>query len=359
MTDLIAIGTRKGLWLARSDDDRRTWSLDGPHLLAQEVAAVSIDARGPEPRVLAGIQYGHWGPTVMWSDDLGASWQETDHGAIRFPEDTGAALARVWQLRPDSAARPGVVWAGCEPHSLWRSEDGGATFELVRGLWDHPHRPTWEPGGGGAAIHTVLPDPATDRVVVAMSAGGVYVSEDGGAQWEPRNRGIAAGFLPEEPEYGQCVHKVAIDAGDRDRMYAQNHGGVFRTDDGGRKWTSIAGGLPADFGFPIVSSPHTAGTAWVIPLVADMQRVPPDGRLRVHRTRDAGQTWTASAAGLPDGSWTSVLRDAFSADQADPTGIYLGTRDGCVYASADEGETFTTVAEHLPDVLTVRAARIP
>ena len=359
MTDLIAIGTRKGLWLARSDDDRRTWRLDGPHLLAQEVAAVSIDARRAQPRVLAGIQYGHWGPTVMWSDDLGASWQESDHGAIRFPEDTGAALARVWQLRPDSAARQDVVWAGCEPHSLWRSEDGGATFELVRGLWDHPHRPTWEPGGGGAAIHTVLPDPAGDRVVVAMSAGGVYVSEDGGAQWEPRNRGIAAGFLPEEPEYGQCVHKVAIDAGDRDRMYAQNHGGVFRTDDGGRKWTSIAGGLPADFGFPIVSSPHTPGTAWVIPLVADMQRVPPEGRLRVHRTRDAGETWTASAAGLPDGSWTSVLRDAFCADEADPTGIYLGTRDGCVYASADEGETFTTVAEHLPDVLTVRAARIP
>ena len=238
-------------------------------------------------------------------------------------------------------------------------EDGGATFELVRGLWDHPHRPTWEPGGGGAAIHTVLPDPASDRVVVAMSAGGVYVSEDGGAQWEPRNRGIAAGFLPEEPEYGQCVHKVAIDAGDRDRMYAQNHGGVFRTDDGGRKWTSIAGGLPADFGFPIVSSPHTPGTAWVIPLVADMQRVPPEGRLRVHRTRDAGETWSASAAGLPDGSWTSVLRDAFCADEADPTGIYLGTRDGCVYASADEGDSFTLVADHLPDVLTVKAATLP
>jgi photosystem II stability/assembly factor-like uncharacterized protein len=359
MTDLLAIGTRKGLWLARSDDQRRSWTLDGPHLLGQEVAAVSVDTRRAEPRVLAGIQYGHWGPTVMWSDDLGGSWQETDHGAIRFPEDTGAALARVWQLRPDSAERPDVVWAGCEPHSLWRSTDGGATFELVRGLWEHPHRPTWQPGGGGGAVHTVLPDPASDRGVVAMSTGGVYVSEDGGEKWEPRNRGIGAGFLPgEEPEYGQCVHKVAVDAGAPERMYAQNHFGVYRTDDGGRQWTSIAEGLPADFGFPIVSSPHAPGTAWTVPLVADMQRVPPEGRLRVHRTRDGGQTWTASSAGLPDGSWTAVMRDAFCADAADPTGVYFGTREGSVYASADEGDTFRTVAEHLPDVLVVRAARL-
>jgi hypothetical protein len=199
-------------------------------------------------------------------------------------------------------------------------------------------------------VHTVLPDPASDRVVVAMSTGGVYVSEDGGTGWTPRNSGISAVFLPEPPEYGQCVHKVAVDAGDPDRMYAQNHFGVFRTDDAGGAWTSIAGGLPADFGFPIVASPSAPGTAWVVPLVADMQRVPPEGRLRVHRTRDAGE--------LPDGFWASVMRDAACADDADPTGVYFGTRDGSVYASADEGDTFHVVAEHLPDVLVVRAARI-
>jgi hypothetical protein len=360
MTDLLAIGTRKGLWLARSDDDRRTWTLDGPHLLGQEVAAVCVDTRRAAPRVLAGIQYGHWGPTVMWSDDLGASWQETDHGAIRFPEDAGAALARVWQLRPDSTDRPGVVWAGAEPHSLWRSTDGGCTFALVRGLWDHPHRPTWEPGAGGGAVHTILPDPASDRVVVAMSTGGVYASDDGATGWAPRNKGISAGFLPDaEPEYGQCVHKVAVDAAGPDRMYAQNHFGVYRTDDGGGSWTSIADGLPADFGFPIAASPRTPGTAWVVPLVADLQRIPPGARLRVQRTRDGGETWTESAAGLPDGAWTAVLRDALCVDQAERTGVYLGTRDGSVYASADEGETFGLVAQHLPDVLTVRAARLP
>jgi hypothetical protein len=361
MTDLLAIGTRKGLWLARSDDDRRTWTLDGPHLLAQEVAAVSVDTRLPTPRVLAGIQYGHWGPTVMWSDDLGATWNESDHGAIQFPEDTGAALARVWQLRPDSADRPGVVWAGCEPHSLWRSTDGGCSFELVRGLHDHPHRKTWEPGGGGGAVHTVLPDPASDRVTIAMSTGGVYVSEDGGDEWEPRNRGITVTFGPDPlPEYGQCVHKVAVDAAGPDRLYAQNHFGVFRSDDAGVSWSSIAEGLPADFGFPIVSSPRTPGTAWVIPLVADMQRVPPEGRLRVHRTRDAGATWTELGGGdLPDNAWVAVMRDAFCADDNDPTGVYFGTRDGCVYGSADEGDSFTLIADHLPDVLTVRAVRLP
>ncbi|MGY2004525.1 exo-alpha-sialidase [Blastococcus sp. SYSU DS1024] len=359
MTDLLAIGTRKGLWLARSDDDRRTWNLDGPHLLAQEVAAVSVDTRRPAPRLLAGVQYGHWGPTVTWSDDLGGSWQETDHGAIRFPEDTGAALGRVWQLRPDSGDRPDLVWAGCEPQSLWRSTDGGCSFSLVRGLWDHPHRPTWEPGAGGGAVHTVLPDPGTDRVTVAMSTGGVYVSDDGATGWTPHNRGISAVFLPEPPEYGQCVHKVAVDAGNPARMYAQNHFGVFRTDDGGGSWTSIADGLPADFGFPIAASPTVPGTAWVVPLVADVQRVPPDGRLRVHRTRDAGASWTEVGAGLPDGSWTAVLRDAFCTDDHETTGLYVGTRDGCVYASADEGESFTLVAEHLPDVLVVRVARLP
>jgi hypothetical protein len=360
MTDLLAIGTRKGLWLARSDDDRRTWTLDGPHLLAQEIAAVSIDTRRSPARILAGVQYGHWGPTVMRSDDFGATWEETEHGAITFPEDTGAALARVWQLRPDTAERPDVVWAGCEPHSLWRSTDGGTTFDLVRGLWEHPHRPTWQPGAGGGAVHTVLPDPASERVTVAMSTGGVYVSEDGGGEWRPRNLGITASFMPGELlEYGQCVHKVAVDAGGSDRMYAQNHFGVFRTDDAGVSWSSIADGLPVDFGFPIVSSPQTPGTAWVIPLVADMQRVPPDGRLRVYRTGDAGDTWTELGTGLPDASWTSVLRDAFCADEADTTGIYLGTRDGCVYASADEGNTFSVVADHLPDVLAVRAARLP
>jgi hypothetical protein len=359
MTVLLAIGTRKGLWLARSED-RKTWSVEEPHLLGEEVAAVAIDTRRDPVRVLAGVQTMHWGPTVRWSDDLGQSWRETDHAAIAFPPDTEAALGRIWQLRPDSAERPGVVWAGCEPTSLWRSEDGGESFALVRDLWDHPHRPNWAPGFGGAAVHTVLPDPASDRVVIAMSTGGVYASEDGRSDWRPHNRGIAADFMPdEEPEYGQCVHKVCVDASGPQRMYAQNHGGVYRSDDGGGKWESISAGLPSDFGFVALASPRTAGTAWVVPIEASMARVPPGGHLRAYRTRDAGETWQPSRSGLPDGAWNTVLRDAACVDAGDPTGVYVGTRDGCVYASADEGDTFGLVTDHLPDVLVVRATELP
>ncbi|MGN6688179.1 MAG: WD40/YVTN/BNR-like repeat-containing protein [Actinomycetales bacterium] len=356
MTTLLAIGTRKGLWLARSED-RRQWTLDGPHLLMQEVAAVAIDTRTSRPRLLAAGFSEHWGPTVLSSDDLGASWQEPERAPIRFPTDTGSALARVWQLRPDSADRAGVVWAGCEPTSLWRSEDGGRSFALVRGLWDHPHRAKWAPGYGGAAVHTVLPDPTSDRVLVAMSTGGVYVSPDGEADWSPSNVGIQAPFLPgPSPEFGQCVHKVAADAGGPGRLYAQNHPGVYRSDDGGATWTSISEGLPSDFGFPVLASPRHPGTAWVVPLVADRERVPPGGRLRVHRTRDAGETWQELGVGLPDDCWNAVLRDAACVDAGDPTGLYVGTRDGVVYASADDGDTWQVLAEHLPDVLSVRAA---
>lgn len=363
MTTLLAIGTRKGLWLAHSDD-RRTWTLDGPHLLMQEVAAVAIDTRRSSPRVLVTGYSEHWGPTVMWSDDVvaaggAATWQETDHAPIAFPADTGAALARVWQLQPDTAERPDVVWAGCEPTSLWRSDDGGESFALVRGLWDHPHRPEWHPGAGGAAVHTVLPDAATDRLVVAMSTGGVYASDDGSTGWSPINSGIGADFLPEPPpEFGQCVHKVARDAGDPDRLYAQNHPGVFRSDDSGKSWTSISKDLPYEFGFPVLASPTTPDLIWVVPLEADACRVPPGGRLRVQRSRDGGNSWTEVGEGLPDAYWGVVLRDAACVDAGDPTGVYVGTRDGCVYASADEGETFREVAAHLPDVLVVRAAEL-
>jgi hypothetical protein len=360
MTTLLTIGTSKGLWLARSEDGRASWTLDGPHLLAREIAAVAIDTRRTPVRLLVGVLSDHWGPTVARSDDLGLTWDETEQGAIRFPPDTGAALARVWQLQPDSAGRPDVVWAGCEPTSLWRSTDGGRTFDLVRGLWDHPHRPNWPPGGGGAALHTVVTDAEAPRVLVAISSGGVYVSEDGSTGWEPRNRGISAYFLPgPQPEYGQCVHKVTADASEPRRLYAQNHHGVYRSDDGAASWTSIADGLPSDFGFPVLGSPHAAGTAWVVPLTADAERVPPGGRLRVHRTRDAGASWSEVGKGLPDSCWVSVLRDAACVDSAEPTGLYVGTRDGCVYASADEGDTFSLVAAHLPDVLSLRVAELP
>src|SRR3954467_12900803 len=357
-TTLLAIGTRKGLWLATSAD-RQTWSLSQPHFLMTEVPSIGIDTRGGRTRVLVGIRSQHFGPALVHSDDLGATWTEPDGGAIGFPSDTGEALRRIWQLRPDSTDRPGVVWAGCEPISVWRSADGGEHFELCRGLWDHPHRAEWGAGYGGAAAHSVVPGPGS-TVHVAISTGGAYRTAGGGGAWEPRNAGISAYFLPgPAPEFGQCVHKIARDAVVPTRLYAQNHHGVYRSDDDGDTWTSIADGLPSDFGFVMLAHPSRAGTIWVVPLVAAGQRIPPDGQLAVHRSDDAGETWQRLDRGLPAHEYNAVLRDAAAVDTADPVGVYLGTRGGEVYASADEGRTFSTVAGHLPDVLCVRAAVLP
>lgn len=358
MTSAVLLaGTRKGLFVGRSDASRREWAWDAPSFAMEEVYSVAIDARSPAPRLFVGSTSMPYGPQVHWSDDLGGTWSSAVEGAVRLPPDAGASIERIWQLQP-SPADPNVVWAGTQPSALFRSGDRGETFELVRSLWDHPHRPEWGEGFGGQAIHTVVPHPTDPQVVtVAMSTGGVYRSTDGGASWQPHNRGITTDFLPgEAPEFGQCVHKVAVDAGDPDRLYAQNHGGVFRSDDAGRSWQRISAGLPADFGFPIVAHPHRPGTIYVYPLVDGAERFAPGGHPAVWRSTDAGETWHETGPGLPDEAWTAVLRDGFSADQADPAGLYIGTRHGAVWASRDEGDSWNEIRTNLPDVLSVRAA---
>lgn len=357
---VLMIGTRKGLWVARSED-RARWDVSGPDDVMGEVHAVAIDTRGATPRLLMSSRHWHIGPQVQHSDDLGESWQAAPTGGVVFPPDTDTAVAAIWALAP-SAAEPDVVYAGTEPSALWRSTDRGETFELVRGLWDHPHRPQWEPGGGGQAIHTLLPHPTDPaRVHVAMSTGGVYRTTDGGASWEPANKGIKAEFMPDEvsyPEWGQCVHKVARSATRHEVLYAQNHGGVYRSDDEGTSWTSIADGLPAEFGFPVVAHPRVDGTVWLFPLESSYRRFPPDRACRVWRSTDAGETWQEQGKGLPDTFFAGVMRDAMCVDDGDPVGVYIGSRDGSVYASPDEGETWVPVIEHLPDVLCVRAATL-
>ncbi|MFD7443709.1 WD40/YVTN/BNR-like repeat-containing protein [Streptomyces sp. NPDC059909] len=360
MTDvLLAVGTRKGLFIGRRRGGR--WDFDGPHFNAQAVYSIGIDTRRPVPRLLVGGDSSHWGPSVFHSDDLGATWTEPSKPAVRFPQDTGASLERVWQLHPAGPAAPDVVYAGTEPAALFRSEDGGETFELVRPLWEHPTRSKWEPGGGGEAVHTVVTDPRDpDAVTVAVSAAGVFRTRDGGATWNPSNQGVSAVFLPDpQPEFGQCVHKIAQDAGDLDRLYLQNHWGVYRSDDAGAKWTDIGAGLPSDFGFAVTAHPHRADVAYVFPINADADRVPAGRRCRVYRTSDAGGSWEPLSAGLPEGDhYGTVLRDAMCTDDADPAGVYFGNRNGEVYASADDGDSWQQLASHLPDVLCVRAARV-
>ena len=361
MAHILMIGTSKGLFLACSDDDRRSWQLGDPIFPMTGVYSVGIDKRGARPRLFAGTTSSHYGPGVATSDDGGATWTEPDRAPIAFPADTGESLRRVWAITPGPADQPDRIYAGVEPSALFVSRDGGQSFELIRGLWDHPHRPNWGAGFGGQAIHTVLPHPADGAaLLVAMSTGGVYRSTDCGETWSADNSGIKAYFLPDPwPEYGQCVHKVARDAADPDRLYAQNHHGVYRSDDGGKIWKSIADGLPSDFGFGIVAHPHRADVVYNFPVTADALRFPAGDRCRVYRSTDAGNTWEPLANGLPDGPYYGVvLRDALCADDAETAGIYFGTRTGDVFASRDEGDSWSQVATGLPDVLCVRAATL-
>ena len=360
MDTVLMVGTRKGLWLGTSDEAREDGEFTGPHFDMEEVYSCLVDTRGDRPRLLAGTSSPWLGPQVRRSDDLGVTWQDTPGGAVRFPEGADAKVERVWQLVP--GAEPGVVYAGTEPGAVFRSTDGGETFALEQALWDHPHRPEWNAGFGGQAFHTVLPHPADPRsVTAALSTGGVYQTGDGGASWQPRNQGIRAEFLPEGqqfPEFGQCVHKVARHPARPERLYLQNHGGVYRSDDHGESWHSIAAGLPADFGFPIVVHPHEPDTVYVFPINGGDGRYPPQAKARVWRSRDAGESWEELAKGLPDGFFVAVMRDAMCADDHERAGLYFGARNGAVWGSADEGDTWRQLVSDLPDVMCVKAGTI-
>jgi phage pi2 protein 07 len=362
----LLIGTRKGLVVARRESVEKPWVSDPLRFDLQAVYAVGIDARPATPRLFASI-YSEWsGTNLAYSDDLGVTWVEPTKPPIRFPDGVDAAIKRIWQVTPANDERPGVIYAGTEPSALFRSTDGGETFELVQALWDHPHRKEWNEGYGGQAIHSILPHPSDpQRMSVAMSTGGVYRTSDGGESWQPTNRGIQVSFMPDPfPEFGQCVHKFARHPAVPDRMFLQNHGGVYRSNDEGDSWTPIESGLPSTFGFPVVVHPHRPETAYIFPL-SDADRMPPGRACAVYRTDDAGESWHPLTDGLPQqGFYAAVLRDALCTDRAGdaggtdgrgPAGVYFGTRNGEVFASADDGDSWSSVARHLPDVLSVRA----
>jgi photosystem II stability/assembly factor-like uncharacterized protein len=355
----VWIGTTKGLFTLRGDPSGERLALEGPQLPGEEVPAVLPDKRGGAERVVVASLSMHWGPTVRVSADGGASWSEPADGGLRFPADTDTVLRNTWQLAAAASDAPDTVYAGVEPAALFRSDDGGRSFELVRGLWDHPHRPQWQPGGGGLCLHTVLVHPSDPkRLYVGISTGGVYRTDDGGATWEASNSGIKIDQVPDPyPEFGQCVHKLAFDAGDPDTLYLQNHGGIYRSNDGAASWQSIADGVASDFGFAVVAHPRRSGTAYVIPLDSAMFRWTPEGRPRVFRTVDGGASWQGLSQGLPQhDAYLTVLRDGFAHDGGDPLGLYFGTRTGQVYSSADGGDTWRLQADLLPPVLCVRAS---
>jgi photosystem II stability/assembly factor-like uncharacterized protein len=355
---VLLVGTAKGAFLLTSNAERAEWQIDGPHFPGESVYALAYDARGGRRRTLAATRSFHWGSGIRTSDDFGATWSSPERQNVRFPEESGLALVQVWQIAPGRADEPDRLWAGVEPAALFESQDGGESWVPNEGLLGHEHRPRWMPGGGGLGLHTIVHDPANrDRMLVAISTAGVYRTDDGGATWQPRNAGVRAEFLPDKyPEFGQCVHKVVHHPARPERLFLQNHWGLYRSDDWGDSWVDVANGVPSDFGFAMQMHPHDPDTVYIVPIQSDEFRCTPEAKLRVYRTRDAGASWAPLTTGLPQANaYETVLRDALTADTHDAAGIYFGTKSGKVYASADGGDTWTCLADALPSVCCVKA----
>jgi hypothetical protein len=355
---ILAIGTKKGLFVAEAQKSRERFSLRGPFGPGVDVYSALIDTRAA-PRLYAGSCNAFFGMKVMRSDDLGKTFEEV--AAPAFPKEDGRALANIWSLEAGDGADD--LWCGVEPAALFRSADGGASWEMVHGLSNHEHARKWQPGNGGLCLHTILRD--GERVHVGISTGGHYLSEDGGATFRASNQGVGAGFVPDPyPEFGQCVHKIA---GHRDapgRLYMQNHGGwddrpgigVLRSDDHGRTWRSIANGLPSDFGFPIAVHPRDPDTVYVLPLEAQT-RTCPGGAPAVWRSENGGDSWHRIARGLPKKrSWFTVLRDAMDIDDVKSPALYFGTTTGQLWIGRDGGEAFECLFESLPPIRCVKVA---
>jgi photosystem II stability/assembly factor-like uncharacterized protein len=300
-----------------------------------------------------------YGPKIFYTDDPAGEWAQAD--GVALPEGGDQALERIWVIV--SGESNGTLYAGGDPGVLFESHDGGASWELNRGLWEEPSRSSWQPGGGGLCLHSIVPWPGDpDRLTVAVSAAGVWHTEDAGKTWRRGNKGLVPGYLPEgtpPEEVGLCVHHLERAPQQPERLFMQFHGGVYRSDDAGESWTDIGAGLPSDFGFPLALDPADPDSAYVIPLEADMDRVTPDGRVRVYETRDAGATWTPRGDGLPqEHAYLTVLRLAFDQSGANSgLELYFGATSGDVFGSGDAGATWFRVADYLPPVYSVTTSR--
>ena len=353
MTEVL-VGTKKGLFLLHGEPGRE---MDvGTRSFPGDVVEYAVrDAR--TGRYFASVTTGWFGPKMFFTDDPNGEWSEA---RFAFPEDTGAKLERIWVIK--AAEEDGVLYAGVDPGALFKTTDNGENWDLVRGLWDQPTRPEWQPGGGGLALHSICPWPGEpSKLAVGMSAVGVWITEDGGDTWRNGNKGIVPGYQPEdapEDSLALCIHNMHRAPQQPETIYMQFHGGVYRSDDAGESWANIGkNGLASDFGFPLVIDPHNPDRAFTIPLKADLDRVTPDGKVRVYETTDRGESWSPLTNGLPqENAYLTILRQAFDQDGEDPLGLYFGATSGDLFASGDGGRSWGTAARHLPPVLSVRCA---
>jgi photosystem II stability/assembly factor-like uncharacterized protein len=363
----LLIGTRKGLWTLTADAARRSWKLAGPQFLGNIVHHAVMDPRDRKT-LLAAARTGHLGPTIFRSLDRGRTWKEATKPPA-FEVGGGRTVDHTFWLTPGHASEPGTWYAGTSPQGLFRSTDGGVTWEGVAGFNAHPNRKAWCGGDqegtpDGAKLHSINVDPRDPKhLYIGMSGGGIFESVDGGADWAPLNRGVRADFLPDpDPEYGHDPHCLRIHPQTPDRLYHQNHCGIYRLDRPGERWTEIGASMPksvGSIGFPMVLHPRDPDTLWVFPMdgTSVWPRVSPGGKPAAYRSVNGGRTWQRQANGLPKSqAWWTVKRQAMTADAASSVGVYFGTTSGEIWGSRDEGRTWKCLARHLPHIYSLEVA---
>ncbi len=365
----VLVGTRKGAFILTADGKRQRWEVTGPHFGGWEIYHLKGSPADPN-RLYASQCSGWFGQLIQRSDDGGKTWEPVGKefvyggtpGTHLWYDGTPHAweFKRVWHLEP-SLSDPDTVYAGIEDAAFFRSTDGGKTWQELPGLRDQQGA-RWMPGAGGMGLHTILIDPSNpQRIYIAISAAGAFRTDDGGETWKPINRGLHSQYIPDpNAEVGHCVHRIAMHRARPNTLFMQKHWDVLRTDDAGESWREVSGNLPTDFGFPIDVHAHEPETIYVVPIKSDSEHYPPEGKLRVYRSRTGGNEWEPLTKGLPqENCYVNVLRDAMAVDSLDKCGVYFGTTGGQVYASADAGDSWAPIVSHLPAVLSVEVQTLP
>jgi photosystem II stability/assembly factor-like uncharacterized protein len=376
----VLVGTGKGGFVFSSDEGRKNWKASDILFKGWNVMHMQRDRR--DGRLHAAVNHAVYGPTTHYSDDMGQTWTQAKQvPTITRPSKSGRPMStveemfrsesgesikdkpeqmiKVWNITPGRESEPGVLYAGAQPATLFVSRDRGETWSLNEPLYDHPQRGQFNPGAGGLCLHTILLDPQNpNRMYIAISAGGCYRTDDGGQTWVARNKGVHAYYMPDPaPEFGHCVHRMAMHPSQPNVIYQQNHDGVYRSDNGAEDWVDIGEGkLPTRFGFPIVVHPTEPRTVYTVPEESDAYHISVGGQFAVWRSRDAGETWTMQTKGLPAGARLNVLREAMSTDTYADAGIYLGTNTGQLFYSRDSGDSWELMADYLPPIYSVEAA---